>query len=369
MKRVGILTFHRAENIGAVLQAYALCKTLESLGAEPEIIDYRASAIEDEYRLVRFAGKSLWEKFKTLGRTAVRYRANKRRKARYADFIETVLPLSRVVTKGDLAALRKEYDIFISGSDQVLNPELTKEDAGAYLLSFVDDMSRRYSYAASFGRAYVRTEDAALLRRELSRFNGISVREKSGALLVMQLTGRAAQIHLDPTLLCEQNIWSKLCSSPTIMEPYLLLYIMLDVPAAYECASKLSERTGFRVICINGSIKMHLKYTAFRFLDDATPKEFLPLISHAQMVITNSFHGTAFSILFQKPFLSVLPAENDRNDRILSLLSLLGLTDRAIFGAEYAGRMDAPIDWDSVETKLALARETSSDYLFHAIRD
>lgn len=359
--KIGILTFHRATNYGAALQTYGLCKALEIAGKNAEVVDYQAQFIEHDYRLIKWPEGSLKKKIKSCISSLLKYPVSKRRKQAFCLFAEKYLPLSKSVA--DLNVIQDEYAAFITGSDQVFNREITKTDADAYLLDFVKDSKKKYSYAASMGSARLTEKEEAWFKEKLQDYADISVRESSAKILLEPLLNRPVQVSLDPTLLLRKAAWQELCKPARLNVPYILIYNILKSDKLYVYAKLLSERTGLKVICLNSSLKKRLQYPSIKFIDDASPEEFLGLFHAAKYVVTSSFHGTAFSIIFQKQFASIFPEGNPRNDRVRSLLQITGLENRLMEKANDTVDIDASIDWDKVEKRLAPEREAAYAYL------
>ena len=201
MINVGIITFHRAINYGAVLQAYALQEALKEHGVSCKIIDYHSPAIENYYKPFLVTGVSRKARLKNSVRALSAYPVRRKKMYRVRAFVNEYLDLTRPVTGKNVSELNPLFDMFITGSDQVFNTDITRTDAGAYYLIFVDEGHARCSYAASFGKDNVAQDKVELVAGALASFRHISVREPSGETLVHMLTGKEAHTHIDPTLL------------------------------------------------------------------------------------------------------------------------------------------------------------------------
>lgn len=369
MTRIGILTFHRAINYGAVLQAYALQKTLQRLGADCTIIDFRSHIIEDYYKPLRIAkGISVWWQLKNTGIALLKYRGRKRKKKALEGFVRRHLKVSEPVDT-DLEALNAQYDLFVTGSDQVFNLEITGKDAGAYLLSFAE--KPRYSYAASFGKDYIREQHQEIIRSELSRFRKISVREESGVEIVSSLTGREAEVHIDPVMLLTAEDWESMETRPAgFHRPYILVYNMLTNEPLFWTAKILAEQKNLGVVVMNSKkLILKRKYKDFRYIDDISPEGFLWVIHHAEYVLSSSFHGTVLSLLFHKRFLVILPPGQPRNARMITLLQMAGIQDRIFTDRVRLNRIDETEDWNKVDERISFQREKSFRYAEEMIRN
>ena len=360
MSKSGILTFHRAVNYGAVLQAYALCKALEKIDMTPEIIDYRSDAIEAEYKLLLWSGGSLKQKLKRFLTSVIQYRPYKRKKTAFDAFLCQQLPLSK--STKDIRLLSDGYAAFITGSDQVFNREITKQDAEVYLLDFDTGGKRKFSYAASLGKDILSESDLYWFRDKLQDFTGISIREKTGVEVLQNVTAILPECSIDPTLLINKTDWLNLCAGKEITEAYILLYVVLDSEEIYSYAKQLGTALNLKIICINGSLKKRIRYK-FHYVDSVSPQEFLVYIRDARYVVTSSFHGVALSVMLQKLFMVVLPAGEQLNGRIHSLLDILRLTKRILHQGSSPNDITIPIDWDTVVSKLDEERKASLKYL------
>lgn len=365
LKRVGILTFHRAVNYGAILQSYALQQQLRKLGLDCEIIDYRCKAIENPYSPFSInKNEGILRKVKSIAGMLFKWRGRQRKRRMFYRFLQTHMTLtSSYRNSHKLIGLNSKFDLFISGSDQVWNHNCTKLDP-AYFLDFVQDINKKNSYAASFGF----TEIPKSLRKTywelLHPFHHISVRERSGVKIIHDLLNREASFNLDPTLLLSRLDWNKLASSSDQFQNYILLYILMDPSKILNVAFKIAEQKNLKIIYLNeDSLGMKIRHPNIVFLTSATPEEFLSLFQNARYVLTNSFHGTAFSIIFQKQFMvEIAGREGNKNNRSESLLNLLGLNERIMDGSAWT-QIDQIIDWVTVNERLEREREKSIQYL------
>lgn len=366
--RIGIITFHRAMNYGAVLQMYALYTYLKQQGHDPFVIDFKRS-YPDGYLKWRI-GYLLKHPFDIF--TAVKNRLiSKRTKLclkqgfylflnRFITFTETAQTLD------ELQKYPPAADIYICGSDQIWNPHEIGFDA-AYFLDFGSTDVKRISYGASFGRKEIPPEYVDVLRMHLKRFDAISVREASGVKIVKKLTGLKATQVLDPTLLIDD--YSEVIDDSLVPSgKYILVYRLYQERRLTEWMSDLinniSRETGLPVYIISPNNK----YKGLGKQLNPSPSEFLGLIKDADLVITNSFHGTVFAILFNRNFITcAIDCYEDRlNLRITEFLDGLGLSRHFIaFGSESSSWSVArtSVDYKSVYRKLTDMRRRSYDYI------
>ena len=352
-KKIGTITFHRADNYGAVLQAYALQQALLAMGADTEIIDYDAPYISSGYKAIRTDSmKRFIKSLLTYGDVSAK------RKAFY-QFRSRFFKLSPPVTKKNLSELAKKYDAVVTGSDQVWNGTLTNKD-GAYFLDFVGP-EKRYSYAASFGISKIPAEDVDFYKEKLKNYHHYSTREETGARLLKELVGKEAVVDLDPVFLPTVDQWKKMIH-PVNRKPYIFIY--LPAPHCIPLAQKLAKERNLGIVYIayDKSV-LHPGKNLKDTIIDASPDDFLSLIYHASCVVTGSFHATVFSAIFHKEFYAEAPARV--GSRITDVLHTLCLEDRLIINDELKVRK--PIDWKAVDERVTERRELSLKHLSESL--
>lgn len=355
--KIGIITFHRAANYGAVLQAYALQHTLEGLGVQTEMVDYKNKEIEEFYNPLSLKGNKVKALVKIALFGAIRHKRNQV----FGAFVEKYLHVSKKVYHNceELAQAEKLYDAFVTGSDQVWNTDCAGFDP-AYFLTFVSQEKKKNSYAASFGFPKIPDGYEAEYRSRLSHYNNISVRENSGREIVKRLTGREVPVVLDPTLLLSGSDWESIAQEIP-RKGYILVYNVLRSDGTLAYARKLSKEKGLPVVYLNDK---WFENRDFEHAVSASPEEFLGYFKQADYIVTSSFHGTVFSIIFRRPFVSdvniVMEDKLKKNERAGQLLSALGLTERILSGET---QIDDRIDWGAVEKTLDGLRWESFEYL------
>ena len=348
-QKVATITFHRARNYGAVLQAVALQKAIIGLGYDSEVIDYDNRKISSCYDVIQKSS------LKIFLFSLFRCSAIKRKNTFFDRFMDKELHKSRKVKKEDLPQMEDEYDKFITGSDQVWNYLLTGSD-GAYFLDFVGDRKKKISYAASFGIGEIPAEKTAWYREMLQGFDYISVREATGGRLVKSITCMDSVNDLDPVFLLDLPAWKKIMAGRVPEKKYLFTYMCSE--AAMEYAQKVADEKGLKIINVVYSKSiLHPEKNVGDCRIDVSPEDFLAYLYHAEYVVTGSFHATAFSIIFNKQFKVGVP---DRvGSRINDLLERTGLQQRVIAAGSSVQEMDVPIAWDSVNGIVAEGRSRS----------
>ena len=363
--KVGIITMHKVINFGSALQAYALQKKVTDLGAEAEMIDYKypnAIHIERENYIKKFI-KYLVHYINC----AVVGFPNIRQKYRYKQVWDEFFRLSNkwYKTAEELKNDCPVYDIYMTGSDQVWNSRFTKYDT-SFLLEFASDEKKKCSYSSSFAYDDIPCQYRHLFKRNLSRYANISVREESGIKLVKDITGRDVPVVCDPTLLLTKKEWTDFSNGAKkyTKEPYILAYILAysfnPFPEVDYIIQEIQRQTGYKVIYLDAGKRDYFKPNS-KVVKDAGPKEFVDLFMNAEFVITTSFHGTVFSINFNKPFYSIIKNGNP-DSRIASILRITGLQSRGISADEKIVNYKS-FDYKEPSLKLEQFRNSSLQYL------
>ncbi len=362
MKKIATLTTHGADNYGAVLQAYALHKYIGELGCECQVINYVPAYTAREYSLIR--KPETIKEFVLSCFQILNYTQRKKRKAGFSDFRDKYLSLSGqpIVDHSELIQAANKYDMVVCGSDQIWNPRIHGFDE-AYFLSFDNVATKLVSYAASFGQDNIEEAIKAELRRRLMKFSAFACREHSAVQLIHELTGKMANFVLDPVFLLPGETWRKMANAPRFQGQYDLVYFLSNPGLSPYAAKSHAIEKGNKVLSIGFSPRDY-KY-GIECDYSMGPLEFLGAIEHSDVILTNSFHCTAFAILLEKDFYVRLQSgKQSRNGRIVSLLSELGLEDR-IYYDEEAKELDfsRKIDYVSVRSKLQALVCESKKYL------
>ena len=359
MSKIAILTFSIASNYGAVLQAYALKKVLQSMGADVDIVNYHSPQVEKHSRVLSIVLKN---GLKPMIKSCIKlcfFPFLLYYKSRFSAFQKAYLKDTAPIFPRNIAKLNSQYDVFITGSDQVFNPRGTGRDKN-YFLDFVKDRNKCFSYAASFGSINFDEKDLSFLKDALKNFSSISVREKQGADFAKKLTGIKTHVHLDPTLLFRQEQWRKIAHLPK-QKNFILLYLMDRNAKIVQYAERMAKEKQLELVFLSPVLNLPPNRVSARHIVP-TPSEWLGYFLQAAYVVTNSFHGLAFSINFNKKFfVDFLPPSRNTNSRLEDLLDLTGLRGRLLdnIGAAY----ETPIDWPSVNTILSQEREKAFRYL------
>lgn len=369
--KIGIITFHFVENYGALLQAYALQRYLQQLGHSVEIINYQPDWVErgGRFRLPiskRAVHADLVIAYQKLTRFKA-FLSGKCLHPLFSDFRSHYLAESKREYR-TLKALRKDppqCDVYVCGSDQIWNPSVQVGLDPAYFLDF--GSARRVAYAASFGRDDVEDSYHDVLRELLGKFHAIGAREKSGLELVEQLSGKRPAWVPDPVLLLSD--YDEITELPNRDRDYLMSYVLRSGEGIGDVQQHIADCLDIEVV-VPYNRQRRWKGVGTEVV--CSPGQWLGLIKSAQVVVTNSFHGTVFSILFRKPFVTVaLPGSKaGLNERMVSMLDRLGLSDRMlqqISDEHVMNILNEEIDWAQVSEKLAEWRSEAKVFLESAM--
>lgn len=351
MKKIGVITFHDYDNYGAILQSYALQKRLNELGNEAEIIDYSCPFIHHTFGLssLRIRGLAAYL-YTAIGHICYLPRRRKcnlfRKRIRY----------SQPVTETDLPAAGKWYDCYISGSDQLWDCKLTNFDR-TYFLPFVDKGKKKYSYAVSLGEHLPPPEYEEEYKRLLSDYDCILSREYYGADAISHLTGKRPAVVCDPTLLLSGAEWAEFCKPPAKKGKYILVYQLGLSRKMVRTAKMIAKETGCRIEYVPfplvGAVKCHINLSA-------GPAEWLGLIRNAEYVLTDSYHGVIFALLFNRPFYMISKGQHI-NRRAEELLDKVGLSERII--DDSLSNIKDPVDFRQANQVIADFRTYSMEML------
>lgn len=327
--RIAILTTHRANNFGAMLQAYSLVTYLREQGADAEIFDYRTPLFEKQYHTGWRIGRN---PVRTLKYLYWYWHDEREARRKFAAFRET-LPMSRpYVSEEQLKDAEKDYDAFVVGSDQVWNPGQTapfdhSRFDRTYLLGFVHEKPK-YAYADSLGTATIQPESIVPEYVSAWRaFSGISMREKAGADFVSRHLGVDIPTVVDPVFLHDAAFWRAQESGSDFSGRYILIYNVQHyrletrwmIEQAYAYAASIGARVYNLLVPSASGSKIEQDNLSIG------PREFLSLIDGAEAVFTNSFHATAFSIIFAKRlYLHRAEAPGTTNSRFDFLSAVCG---------------------------------------------
>lgn len=355
--KVGILTFHHVTNYGALLQAYALWKMIKTQGYDVELIDYRP------HKAVKYYSRGLSPISKKL-RFNQRAFTKLLQSWKMRKFLLSKIGISKKKCNSTtcLKYFHQQYDLVICGSDQIWCLESFRGFDSSYFLDFVcNQTSRKVSYAASFSDTKTLGSNRESICKLLSHFDAISVRDSNSLQLIGRECGRQVVKVLDPTFLVE---YSEITSAPKLKEEYLLLYNQSTLTSAEENFVKLIAKTKKLIIVSVGNYNK----VAHKNFIDISPEEWIGFFNKASYIVTNTYHGTIFSIIFKKLF-TVFFTEQKSN-KINDLLSNLQLKNRIfveLINPVSTNEHFLDIDYGSVYEILEAEILNSKTYLLKAL--
>lgn len=354
--KIGILTYHRAENFGAIIQSYALSTYLRNAGYEVELIDFRCGNVEMQYDI--WNPRILWSRKNvacSLKDYLLRFsclRARRIRKKKFADF-RRLLPMSERFCAKDLLA---DYDVVIVGSDQVWNFHINCHSENVFLLDLkIPKYVWKIAYAASAEREGLQRIDRVYLTKCLQEFRRISVREVALKEELKHLLSQKIEVCADPVFLLDKDVYERLCAPCLPCRPYVLAYHM-------TYSSRLTEIAGREAA--NKNMQLVELYGGFNHKDTRPtviswgPRELLTYIANAETVYTTSFHGLAMSLIMEK---NVWVYDIGSNSRQKNLLSMAGLECRLLSSKD--DYCEHAIDFKAVKARLMPFIDSSKDFL------
>ncbi len=361
--KIGILTYHRSQNFGALLQAIALRKCLANLGHEVYFIDYWPDYHRQMYKVINWDLLKMPEGMRSLYffvRNLWLYGSRKRRYDVFNNFISKHI-LTRALPYND----HTKYDAVIYGSDQIWRkqPGLGNKFNPVYFGDNIIPTDLTISYAASMGSIHSEENDKKFLNEKLSKFHKVLVRESS-LMHLLEDCGIDSSVVVDPTLLLTADDWIKLFDIKTENQPdYLLFYDLQKGNIPYYAVKEFAKRHGLKIKVVSGEPFSH-KESDVEFLDYADPATFVNLFYNAKFVLTSSYHGLVFSLLFNKDFYTIFKINKGRAE---SLLKELELSDRML-APDIQNIPDlSTIDYTKVNKKIKEESERSIRMLKEAL--
>ncbi len=373
--KIGIMTFHKSINYGSVLQAYALALKLKNMGHEVEIIDYEQCNYGYQYNPIKMPVSFSALKHDFVNIFLIRTMFN--RKSGFEKFRKKYLPLTdkEYFYGDDLSELDNKYDFLICGSDQIWNTNASDFDM-AYFFPFAEN-TPKISYAPSLNLGELsNAKNPRKLKKCIMKFKALSAREDAGKDKILKFieNKKNVKVVLDPTLLNYKDDYEEISSKRVVKEKYIFFYSVNYAEDAVKAVEFLSNMTGLPVYTLPAGkgtrallkIKTQRKINVCR--DSVAPEDFLSLIKYADYVVTNSFHGTAFSIIFEKNFFSIrsdVGTDSNKIDaRLYNILSYLDLQERYLFLDEFIKfDIDKPISYKEVNKKREKQIIESVDFL------
>lgn len=364
MRKVSIITIIDNNNFGTFLQAFALCKKIEQLGAKPELVDYCRPHMSWKYSF-KTIFKTIHNPLRILSRLLSLWKSNKIHK-KDRRFIYQYLSSYSCNSIEDIKRT-VSADVYMTGSDQVWNSIHNRGLDKAFYLDYATQGAPRVAYAASIGMPQFQEHEKEETKTLLEKYNMITLREQSSIDLLSDLGLDKSKLHavLDPTLLLDKEEWKRQITLPRLhTEKYLLVYSVETKEqnnVIESVAEKIAKERHLKIVGVYyGGSYSRMKCCDYNH-HYATPDVFLSLMYYADYVAVSSFHGTAFAVNFNKEFITVMP---DRfNSRVLNLLTTINATDRIIKNADCDLKSIKPLAYGQINEILSIEREESVGFL------
>lgn len=358
--KIRLITFHTPKNYGAVLQAYSLMSYLKNYSDDVKIIDYNTPALRAKYPL-----KPKSKSIKQLIYNLLMYSAYSQKKKKYEKFdafVSNKLSLTkRYESLTDLLTDPPQADVVFTGSDQVFNPSRIEEERRVFYLDFVPESKKKIAYAASFGTESIPEDKQDEIKGYLNRFDYISVRESSGIDIVKELSGKPAVEVLDPVFLNDKEFWGKTAVPyKEQFNNYLFYYRLMSSSESDAVAQRIAKEKNLKLVVMTESL---IKWKADKVLRDVGPDEFLYLMKNADYIVTNSFHGVAFSLIFEKQF-TYSDMNKWKNYRGRNLLKKLGI-EQLSYG--HNSISDRKLNYKEINERILDLKTESKKYISNSI--
>lgn len=349
------------QNYGGVLQAYALHTFQKKLGIDNVLLNTSYGSAENK-KQHKFPSRSF---FNLLIIDILNLIYNKRKQiliSNFNSFVKNHIKTTKeYISEKDLQNNPPNADFYITGSDQVIT--VRGPYASQRMLQFGKKNIKRYSYAGSIADINWSEEEKNKVKSILSDFRYVSLREKYAKNTIESFCNINTEVNIDPVFLLSENEWNKLISPRIIEEDYILCYPLIGNNNLQNAVDNLKAKTGLKICCVQNFPVKRIK--ADKYIYNAGPAEFLNLFKYSRYVITTSFHGTAFSLIFNKPFYTLI--KNMKSQRITDLLNMVNLSDR-IYNENIQLNIN-DIDFSYCNTVIEKEKERSLEYFKKIIND
>lgn len=365
-KKVAIITIHIGQNHGSVLQTIATARVFKKLGMIPLVINYIPN---------RVTYKAYWAKCKMSFVAAlkqflyfpIKYIGD----IRFRKYLTSNCEISKPIFDSSIDEVNIVYpkaDYYVTGSDQVWNSVYNQGIDKHYYLDKIPENKKRIAYAASFGREELPENELLEVQNLLNKYSAISVREKSAVSIVRAMGLDAVQL-IDPTFMLNMCEWKEFMSRRIIKVPYVMVYLPYNTTnekEIYESVYKIADEFHLKVVTVSSGKDFIFNKYAQQNVRFSNPGDFLSLMYHSDFIVTNSFHGTAFSINFNKKFFVYMPS--GYTTRIISILDLCGLKDRILTKTVTIEQMHQDINYNEVNQILESERNKAIAFLKTALK-
>ncbi|MBN1043576.1 4Fe-4S dicluster domain-containing protein [Clostridium botulinum] len=364
MKKIAIMTWYNYLNFGTSLQVTASSYIIKKLGYDTDVIEYiphgKLVSLKDN-RKIKYYIKKINGKINNKNNKGI---LDEKRRIAFEKFLKEHITLTgECKTDADFFQLNYLYDAFVCGSDQIWAPSLFNSK---YFLDFVQDTNKIIAYAPSIGLTEIKDDNVLnRMKESIGRFRYLSIREEQGKKLIKNICDKDALVVVDPTLLLDVEEWDSMAAKNNEEDAYILCYFLGDNKQSWEHVKKLSEKTKLPIKIIpvfNKDLKRK-----FEVIMGVGPSEFLSLVKNAKFVCTDSFHGTVFSIIYERAFYTYErfsnKDSNSQNSRIYNILKLAGLQDRIVKDKSIINENSLKCEFQEAKRRIELEKEKSINYL------
>lgn len=364
--KIDLVSIHSAHNYGSVLQAYALQEKLKQYSDEVQIIDYRPNYFETQYKMfslkVYKRYKGIFNKILHLGWRTLRWKKRYTKYKKFEDFIKENYQLTkRYTTYQQLVQDPPQADVYFTGSDQLWNTDITEGFDKTYYLEFVREDKIKASYAASLGRNKIDSKYQKQYEEAFENLDFIAVREQQAQEELQLYTNKKIWVTIDPTLLHEKQLWENLAqkSKMKIKEKYIFVYILEENEEFVKMVNEISKYLNLKVV----SISKKRRFEREEIYAEAGPEDFIYFFQNAEFVITNSFHGTVFSLIFEKK--NCIIPHLKTGERMCNLMKKVGLEERIITKLKELdlAKITQEIDYVTVNKQIEKERKNAEIFI------
>lgn len=371
--KIGLITIHKIFNYGSALQTYALQTKINEITGKNscKIIDYKYPDVihitdKNDSSLKRFI-KIVFFHIKNIIRGIIFFRRN----AKFYTFWKKYYSLTEKCTKKNISEITQDFDELISGSDQIWNPRFVHGDT-SFFLDFANENQKCISFASAIGQENIPQEQKELFKKQLSKYSKIGIRDTSVRNELINLLNKNVTTVCDPTLLLSDAEWNCLAdmSKHKKKSGYILLYILKysfnPWPKTNELIDSVRKKYKLPVFTVYSDLLQNLIHH-YKTINGVSIEDFLCLIRNASFVITTSFHGTCFSLIYKKDFYTIIPDKQKKDSRVYDLLNSVGLENRAVGISRIHNTDICKIDWN--DKKICLTDYINDSLLFlkHAV--
>lgn len=354
MKKIAVSTFNNSKNnYGALFQSCGLCSFLTKMGYDVSYVTVTNRAKAKKGKAAKV--KALIKKIINLPKKKLFHKKTQA----FINFAEKTQNQIKYENTQQLKANPPKADVYISGSDQVWNPKHINED---FFLTYAPAGAKKISYAASMGNEIVPDCNRERFEKYIKEYQHISVREDTMIDIISKYTDKPVHQNIDPVFLKTKEEWLALSEEyPKLKyDKFILVYVLEWEEEHFRKLQQLKKLTGLPIVSVSiGNIK---RTNADQIIYDASPEQFLYLLSRAEYVVATSFHGTAMSIIFNKPFLAFLG--KDKPTRIESLMRHFGIENY-----DSIESLNNKTDYEAINKIIAEDRKTAKEYLLNAIEN